>query len=752
VTPHSETVLRGGMDTRMHAIVTDLTTPRSDSGTHAAVQKYLDKGWVVLPVPRGTRDTRERGWQEPSKRWEVTDFRRDDNIALRLDDITDVEPDHPLARQICRALLPATACYGRPSSPGIPTHYLYYLDGTPEEIAKLKTFTLDGKEMIGIRSGRGEYSLLPPSHYFAEPDRGKSADTLAWISTHQTPLRVSVVDMLPRVRLSATIAALASKWEAGGRHKMAGYAAGLLCRLFPRDDEQWSWVIFEHENRWEKAIEHVIEQAAKLANDPDVRDRVTYARNTVARFKQGQAVKGGPSLRALVGDDLVSQMYRWWDDSGQTSLIDEMNEKHAVLFGQHGKIVVITEEVEDGQPQLRFSDPGTMGLLYPRTITVGKSKTMTVGEWWVRHPQRRFYRGIELAPNDTGNPGYYNLWRGFAVEPRKGDWSLFRDHLRLVVGDNEDHARYLEAWMAETVQHPERPIGIVPTFKGEQGTGKSTLGKWFGALFGPHFIHLDSEQRLLGNFNAHLHNKIVVLADEAVWAGSKAGLGALKRMITEDTLNIERKHVDVIEVKNLLHMIVASNEDWVVPVGFDNRRFAVFNVGTRHKNDRKYFAAIRKQLFEQGGLAALLYDLLEYRSDIDLWDIPETTALTEQKVLSAKPIHRWWIEKLHTGQLVFDKDDWSKVIHVPKDMLHSDYMQFVHAYTTNRWEPKQTQTQLGMFLASETPVYVNKNSKDYIVPSLDECRAHWIKRQKWAADYEWEPRGSGGSREGSELF
>jgi hypothetical protein len=55
-------------------------------------------------------------------------------------------------------------------------------------------------------------------------------------------------------------------------------------------------------------------------------------------------------------------------------------------------------------------------------------------------------------------------------------------------------------------------------------------------------------------------------------------------------------------------------------------------------------------------------------------------------------------------------------------------------------------------LASETPVYVNKNSKDYIVPSLDECRAHWIKRQKWAADYEWEPRGSGGSREGSELF
>ena len=68
---------------------------------------------------------------------------------------------------------------------------------------------------------------------------------------------------------------------------LRGYSA--VCS---RDDDQWTWVIFEGGSRWEKAIEHVIEQAARLANDPDVKDRVTYARNTVERFKQGLAVEG----------------------------------------------------------------------------------------------------------------------------------------------------------------------------------------------------------------------------------------------------------------------------------------------------------------------------------------------------------------------------------------------------------------------------------------------------------------------------
>jgi hypothetical protein len=749
--PHSDAPRTMTPDPAMQAIVRSCVV-LENSATHAAVRDYLQRGWIVLPVEHGTRETRERDWTHPTKRWSLDRFAPNDNVALRLDAFTDIEPDTSLARQVCKFVLPSTACYGRPSG-GVPTHYLYDLAGNAEALQTLKTYRLDGKELIGIRSGSGEYSLVPPSFYRAEPERGKPADTLEWMSSVRTPLRIDVDDLLPHARVAATVAALAQKWVgAGGRHNMAGYVAGLLCRLLPKDDAQWEWFIVESERgltKWESAVVSIVRHAAKLAGDDEVADREAYARKTVARFRDRVPLKGGPSLRELVDGDLVSQLYRWWDDSGEVQRVDEMNGKHAVLFGQHGKVVVLTEETEDDQVQIRFSDPGTMSLLYPQPVRVGK-KSMPLGDWWIRHAHRRFYRGIELAPNGHGNPGYYNLWRGFAVEPKRGDWSLFREHLQLVAGDDDASAKYIEAWMAETVQHPERPIGIVPAFKGEQGTGKSTLAKWFGALFGPHFIHLDSENRLLGQFNAHLHNKIVVLADEAVWAGGKVGLGALKRLITEDTLNIEKKHVDVIQVKNLIHMMVASNEDWVVPVGFDNRRFAVFCASTRRQNDRAFFAAVEKQLFRDGGLAALLYDLLEFQSDIDLWKIPETQALTEQKILSAKPVHKWWIEKLHSGDLGVE-ERWAdgKEHRVEKFIWQSDYVQFVNTYTTNRWEPKQTQTQLGMFLSKETPVIVDKHVNYYRVPSLDACRSDWVRRHRWPKDYDW--GGSAGS-EGSGLF
>lgn len=45
------------------------------------------------------------------------------------------------------------------------------------------------------------------------------------------------------------------------------------------------------------------------------------------------------------------------------------------------------------------------------------------------HPQRREYAGLVFAPG-RDVPGYFNLWRGFAVEPRPGDCSKFLAHLR----------------------------------------------------------------------------------------------------------------------------------------------------------------------------------------------------------------------------------------------------------------------------------------------------------------------------------
>jgi hypothetical protein len=41
-------------------------------------------------------------------------------------------------------------------------------------------------------------------------------------------------------------------------------------------------------------------------------------------------------------------------------------------------------------------------------------------EVWVDSDKRREFEGIVFDPSDESPEGYYNLWRGFAVEPREG--------------------------------------------------------------------------------------------------------------------------------------------------------------------------------------------------------------------------------------------------------------------------------------------------------------------------------------------
>ena len=58
----------------------------------------------------------------------------------------------------------------------------------------------------------------------------------------------------------------------------------------------------------------------------------------------------------------------------------------------------------------------------------------------------------------------------------------------------------------------------------------------------------------------------MVFADEAFCAGDKQAEGTLNALVTEETHNIEPKAIDPSPVKNYMHLIVASNHEWVFPL------------------------------------------------------------------------------------------------------------------------------------------------------------------------------------------
>jgi hypothetical protein len=346
----------------------------------------------------------------------------------------------------------------------------------------------------------------------------------------------------------------------------------------------------------------------------------------------------------------------------RAELLAELNRDNCVVLDGARTRVLRFERVEydaDGERYvyevptfLRFDDFKNFYL--NRRIRISDDKTMPLGAWWLAQSRRRQYDGLVFEPRSpTIVRGKLNLWRGWGVEPKQGDWSLMRRHIKQVLcADDEDVDTYSVNWLAWSVQNPDKPPEVAIVFIGERGTGKGTLGKAMCRIFGQHACHITSADHLTGHFNAHLRQCSFLFGDEAYAPKDKGAESVLKAMITEPTLPIEPKGRDRIEVPNCLHLMLAGNNDWVIPAGMHERRFVVQKVSNSKRQDRTWFGPLYQQLANDG-YGAMLYDLL--RRDLGDWhprEIVRTAALAEQQIQSLSPLDEWWLEILHTGVLV----------------------------------------------------------------------------------------------------
>jgi hypothetical protein len=228
-----------------------------------------------------------------------------------------------------------------------------------------------------------------------------------------------------------------------------------------------------------------------------------------------------------------------------------------------------------------------------------------------------------------------------------------KTHIKVVMAaDNQERFEYVMNWLAWAVQHPDQRAEVALVFKGKKGTGKGTLGGAMMRIFGQHGYHVSSAGQLVGkHHNAHLRDCSFLFADEALWPGDRAAEGNLKRMVTEPTLDIEAKYFDSVEVPNQLHILMASNENWIVPTSEGERRYVMFEVSDVYMQQDAWFEPLYQQL-EDGGLAAMLYDLLYHKlNDWHPRQLPKDTGLLDQQRQSLQPLDAWICELLESGRL-----------------------------------------------------------------------------------------------------
>lgn len=370
-------------------------------------------------------------------------------------------------------------------------------------------------------------------------------------------------------------------------------------------------------------------------------------------------------------------------------------------------------------------------------------KGKPVFDTWLTSKARRTYRGLTFAP---GGPrvidGFLNLFTGYRCEPVKGDCSLYWAHVREVICSGvEAHYQYLRCWLGHMFQEPqELPEKAIVLVSGE-GSGKGTLVEPLSDLLGRHYIALTHTRHITGTFNGHLRDKILIYANEALWASGDDAHGALKSLITDAPQMIEAKGVNATQQTNYGRFIFSSNSDRPVKISLDDRRFFVLRVSASRVGDHAYFQALHRQL-DKGGRAALLYDLLQ----MDLTGFnpriaPATREGLEMKMRFASSISNWWRARLKAGALADSHGRWPAAVAV-EDLFY-DYTQWceaqgVHFEARNVFGHELAKMLAGTEFGPLRTGSGNNRTRGYVIPTLSAAREAFQRLVKqgpeiWAA-------------------
>lgn len=420
---------------------------------------------------------------------------------------------------------------------------------------------------------------------------------------------------------------------------------------------------------------------------------------------------------------------------------EKLNQEFAfVLAGGGAHILRETTDVH-GLPTLEHLDEGAFHKRFAsQKITYGE-KTIPLTKDWMQWDGRRTYDGICFMPGKEAPRQFYNLWRGFAVEPWPDDvpppaeaqagLDDFLGHaLTNVCGGDQTLFDWLMGYFAHIVQRPwEKPL-VALVFKGRKGVGKNALIEHIGRLLGSHFLITSKRRYLVSNFTGHLENLLLFALDEAFWSGDKEAEGTLKDLITGKNHVVEHKGKEPYIVDNRTRIAIIGNESWMVPASYDERRFAVFDVGLGRQRDVAFFRQLQSHM-DGGGYRLLLRHLLGLPFDVQGYmDAPKTEGLLDQKHASLDPFGEWLLACLTEGSVLGSDfaGQWPEKIECNR---------FRDAF--GHWARKRgirsrlpTERELGKSLYDMLPAVTHRRARTdgslgyvYTLPPLTECRAAW---------------------------
>jgi hypothetical protein len=206
---------------------------------------------------------------------------------------------------------------------------------------------------------------------------------------------------------------------------------------------------------------------------------------------------------------------------------------------------------------------------------------------WYNSNHGKIVKGMTFSPSkdplvydeDSRNL-YYNLYQGWTVKPKESDIiNVWLDYVKEVICSNdEEDFDYFLNYFAHLFQKPSHHAGVALILKSDKGIGKNLILEPIQYILGSNLYFMSTKTKdLVGEFNKNVRGRLLIVANEALFAGDFASLDNLKGLIADKEISVTAKHVDSETSDNYSRVIILSNRSSVINYDPTERRYRFFN-------------------------------------------------------------------------------------------------------------------------------------------------------------------------------
>lgn len=362
---------------------------------------------------------------------------------------------------------------------------------------------------------------------------------------------------------------------------------------------------------------------------------------------------------------------------------------------------------------------------------------------WLEDPDKRMYLGRDFIPPPlTISSDYLNLYRGIAASeiPRSEDpvdISLYLNHVRLLCGSNDENTTYLHKLIAQKIQSPGIKWRVMPIIMSAQGVGKDIWFDFIATVIGREQCIKDDGIHKFAGTNSHsLEGKLLCCLQEMGYKDTKEHEETLKALITNDTIQLEKKYVNSFVITNVVDFIGFTNQFNAINVSADDRRYFIVVADSTYAQQKEYMLPLLAFFHEDQNKRAV-YD---YYMDIDLdgfdssADRPTTEAHKELMESNLSHADRFlkqalpiWLDMVRWQDSDVSME--SETLKIKASLVNSDWMSYAQEMGIDKADKKSCMVQyfgrMMRELNGRTDAYKTEGHEKIVANTRSSIK-HWL--------------------------